>query len=619
MKYNLEKDNLIDVCKYASYEDLDILASDIREFLLEKVSKTGGHLASNLGIVELSIALTRVYNMPEDKIIYDVGHQSYVHKILTGRADRFDSLRQYNGLSGFPKSRESEYDAYDTGHSSTSISAAYGMALARDLNGEDNNIVAVIGDGSLTGGIVYEALNNIGANRTNVKIILNDNGMSISKNVGATSKYLAKIRSSEAYDKTKVSLKTALRDVPVVGDALYEGLKSSKDHIKYSLMGEESHIFEDLGITYLGPVNGYNIHDMVEVIKDANQIDGPTIIHVITKKGKGYEWAEMYPRKFHGIGAFDINSGNLLSSSSNPSYSEVFGSSILRLAHDNKKIVAIAAAMGTATGLLPFWEEYPSRYFDVGIAEEHAVVTAAGLAKSGYIPVVAIYSSFLQRAYDYIVEDVALQDLHVVFAIDRAGLVGNDGETHHGQFDLAYMNMIPSMTVLAPSDGNQLEEMLTYAVNLDGPVAVRYPRGSSVGEHARLKAFDGNNIILTQGKDITILSVGAMLDEAMGAADILRASGYSVGVIDVAVVKPLDTSWHILDSKLVVTLEDGVVQGGFGSAFNNEYKNDSFDILNIGIPDSFIAQGKVSELRAECGIDAKSVAEKVKAYCERKA
>ena len=619
MKYNLEQDNLINVCKTASYEELDCLAADIREFLLDKVSKTGGHLASNLGIVELSIALTRVYNLPEDKIIYDVGHQSYVHKILTGRADQFDTLRQYNGLSGFPKSRESEYDAYDTGHSSTSISAAYGMALARDLNGDNNEVVAVIGDGSLTGGIVYEALNNIGANQTNVKIILNDNGMSISRNVGATSKYLAKIRSSEVYDKTKMSLKTALKDVPVVGDALYEGVKNSKENLKYSLMSEEGHIFEDLGITYLGPVDGYSISDMAEIIKAANQINGPTIIHVITKKGKGYEWAEKYPRKFHGIGPFDVATGNILSSNSNSSYSEVFGHTITSLASDNKKIVAIAAAMGTATGLLPFWGEYPDRYYDVGIAEEHAVVTAAGLAKAGYIPVVAIYSSFLQRSFDYIVQDVALQNLHVIFAIDRAGLVGNDGETHHGQFDIAYMSMIPNMTVLTPADGKQLEEMLAVAVGYEGPVAIRYPRGCSVGNHAELPTFNGENVTISEGSDITILSVGSMLDESLQAAEILRNQGYSVGVTDIAVVKPLDLSLQEISSKLVVTVEDGVVQGGFGSSFNNEFKNSTFDIINIGIPDSFIAQGKISELRVDCGIDAKSIAEKVKAYCEGKA
>lgn len=619
MKYDLEHDNLIEVCKNASYDELSLLAEDIREFLLNKVSKTGGHLASNLGIVELSIALTRVYDMPQDKIIYDVGHQAYVHKILTGRASRFDTLRQYKGLSGFPKSRESIYDAYDTGHSSTSIGAAYGMALARDLKGEDNEIVAVIGDGSMTGGICYEALNNIGARQTNVKIILNDNGMSISHNVGASSKYLAKIRSSEVYDKTKLSVKSMLHSVPLVGDAIKDGIKNSKENIKHSMLGEQGHLFEDLGITYLGPVDGYNIRDMVDIMKAANTIDGPTIIHVITKKGKGYEWAEKYPRKFHGIGPFDIATGNTLSSSAEPSFSEVFGNKINSIAALNKKVVAIAAAMGTATGLLPFWGDHPDRYYDVGIAEEHAVVTAAGLAKEGYIPVVAIYSSFLQRSFDFIIEDVALQDLHVIFAVDRAGLVGNDGETHHGVFDIAYLNMIPRMTILAPANGPQLEEMLDYAIGIEGPVAIRYPRGTSAITDSRLKPFNGSNIEITSGKDITILSVGNMLEEAMSAAAILREDGYSVGITDVAVIKPLDISWHDLECKLVVTIEDGVVSGGFGSAFNDEYKNDDFDIINIGIPDRFIGHGKVSDLREECGIDGKSIARKVKAYLERKA
>lgn len=619
MKFDLENDNLITVCKNASYDELDDLALQIRDFLIEKVSVTGGHLASNLGIVELSIALTRVYDLPKDKIIYDVGHQAYVHKILTGRANRFDTLRQYKGLSGFPKSHESEYDAYDTGHSSTSISAAYGMAVARDLKGEDNNIVAVIGDGSMTGGIVYEALNNIGANKTNVKIILNDNGMSISHNVGAASKFLAKIRSSHVYDSTKASVKSALNKGSVMGSKIYDSLKSSRDSIKYSIMGEEAHIFEDLGITYLGPVNGYNIQDIEEVIKASNLIDGPTIIHVITKKGKGYEYAEKYPRKFHGIGPFDKMTGNLLSSNNDPSFSDIFGKKITEIAHKNNTVTAIAAAMGTATGLLPFYKEFPERYFDVGIAEEHAVVFAAGQAKSGFTPVVAIYSSFLQRAIDYIIEDVALQDLHVVFAVDRAGLVGNDGETHHGQFDISYLSMIPRMIILAPANCYQLEEMLEYAVSIKGPVAIRYPRGSSVFEHARLKPFNGEDIILSTGSDITILSVGTMLDDAIFAAQILKNNGFSVGITDVAVVKPISDNWYNLDTRLVVTVEDGIVNGGFGSQFNDKYKNEKFDIINIGIPDRFISHGKVSELRLECGLDGDSIARKVMNYIERKA
>ena len=619
MKYDLLNDDLLNICKNANINDLYDLSSDIREFLLDKVSKTGGHLASNLGIVELSIVLMRVYDSPKDKIIYDVGHQSYVHKILTGRANQFDTLRQFKGLSGFPKSRESVHDAYDMGHSSTSISAADGIAIARDLNGDDYNVVAVIGDGSMTGGIVYEALNNIGAKQTNVKIILNDNGMSISHNVGAASKYLAKIRSSEVYDRTKIGVKSALHNVPVVGDAISEGLRSSKETIKNSILNENGRIFEDLGITYLGPIDGYNIQDMVDVMNASNLIDGPTIIHVITKKGKGYVPSEKFPRKFHGIGPFDIQTGNILSSSNAKSYSTVFGEKITSLAKENKRIIAIAAAMGTATGLLPFYNEYPQRYFDVGIAEEHAVVFAAGLAKSGYIPVVAIYSSFLQRAYDYIIEDVALQNLHVIFAVDRAGLVGNDGETHHGIFDLSYLSSIPNMTIFAPSDGYQLEEMLEFSISIDGPVAIRYPRGSSSSNHVRLKPFVGNNYVLSKGRDITLIATGVMLDEALKVADELKESNYDVGIIYSPVVKPIDTSWHNLNTKLVVTLEDNETQGGFASLFNNEYINDEFDVINIGINDSFVEHGSVKELRNNCNIDSKSIIERVEEYFERKA
>lgn len=619
MKYNLEKDNLLKICKTASISELTQLSDEIRDFLIDKVSKTGGHIASNLGIVELSIALMRVFDSPKDKIIYDVGHQTYVHKILTGRADKFDTLRQFKGMSGFPKSRESIYDAYDTGHSSTSIGAAYGMAVARDLSGEDYDVVAVIGDGSITGGIVYEALNNIGANQTNVNIILNDNGMSISRNVGAMSKYLNKIRSSEKYDQAKVSVKSALQNVPVVGKPLSSSIKNSKEKLKYSLLGEEGHLIEDLGIKYFGPVDGYDIQEMTEIISAAAKYDGPTLVHVITKKGKGYKWAEMYPRKFHGIAPWNKDTGELLKSSSDPSFSKAFGDKLCSLADNDEKIVAIAAAMGTATGLLPFYERHKERYFDVGIAEEHAVVFAAGLAKSGYKPVVAIYSSFLQRAFDYIIEDIALQNLHVVFAIDRAGLVGADGETHHGQFDLSYMSMIPGMTVLTPADGNQLAEMLEFAVDMDGPVAIRYPRGSSVGEHLRIKKFQGKNNNISEGIDVTIMAVGSMLDEALKAAELLKKCGYKVGVTNVAVVKPLDKTWASINTRLVVTLEDNVKRGGFGENFYSEFGDCDFDIINIAIPDKFIEHGSVSQLRKECGIDSESVAERIKEYFERKA
>ena len=611
MRYDLLNDDLLDICRNAEVSDLEYLAQDTREFLIDKVSKTGGHLASNLGIVELSIALMRVFDSPRDKIIYDVGHQSYVHKILTGRAAGFDTLRKYKGMSGFPKSRESEHDAYETGHSSTSVSAAYGMAVARDLAGEDYKVTAVIGDGSFTNGIVYEALNNIGDSKTDVNIILNDNGMSISHNVGAMHRYLNRIRSSKKYDEAKTSVKSVLSNVPVIGRPLSRSIKNSKEKIKYSVLTDEAHIIESLGVKYFGPVDGYDIQGLTDIIKAASEYKGPTLIHVITLKGKGYDWAEKYPRKFHGISAFDPETGEVISKGSAPSFSKVFGETLTSLASKDESVVAIAAAMGTATGLIPFYEAHEERYFDVGIAEEHAVVFAAGLAKQGFKPYVAIYSSFLQRAFDFIIEDVALQDLHVVFAIDRAGLVGADGETHHGIFDLSYMNMVPGMTILAPADGNQLSEMLEFAKDMSGPVAIRYPRGSSEGEHLRLPRFRGSNNILSEGRDVQILAVGAMLDEAIAAAEILRENGISAGVTNVAVVKPLDTSWSSIGAGLVATLEDNVISGGFGEAFTSAYKDSPFDIISIAIPDEFIEHGDIPSLRKECGIDAVSAAERI--------
>lgn len=612
MKYNLYNDDLIRICKTASYEELEELSEQIRSFLVEKVSKTGGHLSSNLGITELSIALMRVFDSPHDRIIYDVGHQAYVHKILTGRAEGFDSLRQFKGMSGFPKYRESIHDAYDTGHSGTSLSAALGMAVARDISGDDYNVTAVIGDGSFTGGIVYEALNNIGSRQTDLNIILNDNGMSISHNVGALSKYLNKLRASQTYDHAKVSVKSALDNLPVIGDALSSHLRNSKQKLKYSVMSDRGHLIEDLGIRYFGPVDGTDIREMTEIIKAASEYKGPTLIHVVTTKGKGYKWSELYPRKFHGIPPFDIKTGEILKKSDGPSFSKVFGDRLTELARKDDRITAIAAAMGTATGLMPFWEAHEDRYFDVGIAEEHAVVFAAGLAKTGFIPVVAIYSSFLQRAFDYIIEDVALQKLHVIFAVDRAGLVGADGETHHGAFDLSYLSMIPGMTVLAPADGIQLAEMLEFAIEMDGPVAIRYPRGSSNGDHLRLKPFKGSNNVISEGNDVTLLAVGTMLDEALVTAELLKKDGISTGIINVAVVKPLDTSWHDLNTGLAVTLEDNVARGGFGEAFTSMYRDASFDIINVALPDDFVEHGDIPSLRRECGTDPQSIAELIK-------
>lgn len=619
MLYNLEKEDLISIIKNSDYGDLEALAREIRDFLVEKVSKTGGHLASNLGIVETTIALHKVYDTAVDRVIFDVGHQSYVHKIITGRAGAFDTLRKYKGLSGFPKSRESIHDAYDTGHSSTSISAAMGYATARDLRNEDYQVVAVIGDGAMTGGLVYEALNNIGASGTNIKIVLNDNGMSIAKNVGAMSRHLNNLRTSKNYTRMKENIRGALDNIPVVGQRVSDTISHTKNKIKYSLLDEQGVLFEDLGIKYIGPVDGYDLPALVEAYTAANQYDGPTLVHVITKKGKGYYWSEKYPRKFHGIAPFDADNGNVLSSPSGPSYSKVFGDKLVELARVDESIVAISAAMGTATGLGPFYKEFEPRFFDVGIAEAHAVVFAAGMAKAGMTPVVAIYSSFLQRAFDQLIEDICLQNLHVVFAVDRAGLVGADGETHHGMFDLSYLNMIPNMKILCPADGNQLEEMLEYAIHqYDGPIAIRYPRGSSQGNHLRLKPFTGENTVLSVGKDVTILAVGAMLDTGIEAARLLREHGFDAGVTAINVVKPMDAAAVNSETKLVVTLEDNTIIGGFSDEFDRVNREKAFGILNFALPDQFIEQGSIPELREECAMTPEDVVRGVEDYFEKR-
>lgn len=619
MLYDLEKEDLISIIKNSDYGDLEALAQEMRDFLVEKVSKTGGHLASNLGIVEATIALHKVYDTAVDRVIFDVGHQSYVHKIITGRAEAFDTLRKYKGLSGFPKSRESIHDAYDTGHSSTSISAAMGYATARDLRNEDYQVVAVIGDGAMTGGLVYEALNNIGASGTNIKIILNDNGMSIAKNVGAMSRHLNNLRTSKNYTRMKENIREALDNIPVVGQRVSDTISHTKNKIKYSLLDEQGVLFEDLGIKYIGPVDGYDLSALVEAYTAANQYDGPTLVHVITKKGKGYYWSEKYPRKFHGIAPFDADNGNILSSPTGPSYSKVFGDKLVELARADDSIVAISAAMGTATGLGPFYKEFEPRFFDVGIAEAHAVVFAAGMAKAGMTPVVAIYSSFLQRAFDQLIEDICLQNLHVVFAVDRAGLVGADGETHHGMFDLSYLNMIPNMKILCPADGNQLEEMLEYAVHqYDGPIAIRYPRGSSQGNHLRLKPFTGENTVLSVGKDVTILAVGAMLDTGIEAARLLREHGFDAGVTAINVVKPMDAAAANPETKLVVTLEDNTIIGGFSDEFDRVNREKAFGILNFALPDQFIEQGSIPELRVECAMTPEDVVKGVEDYFEKR-
>lgn len=607
-QYNFPED-----LKNMSLNDLDMLSYQIRDFLIEKVSHTGGHIASNLGVVELTIALHRAFDSPKDKIVWDVGHQSYVHKILTGRAEGFDSLRQFKGMSGFPKAKESDHDIFDTGHSSTSISVAAGIAAGRDLKHEKFNVIAVIGDGSMTGGMAFEALNNVGAQKTQLTVILNDNGMSISKNIGGLSQHLNKLRASSGYQNMKASLRKTLHQIPVVGETIFTGMRSAKDRVKYALISGGV-IFEELGFTYLGPVDGHNIGSLLEVIESSKQVKGPVLIHVITKKGKGYRNAELQPNKFHGIGPFDSETGNPIKA---PviTYSQVLGDALSKAGERDSNIVAVSAAMTEATGLGTFAKRFPSRTFDVGIAEQHAVTFAAGLAKEGLKPCVAIYSSFLQRAYDQIVEDVCLQNLPVVFAVDRAGNVGSDGETHHGLLDLSFLSSIPNMTVLTPKDGNQLEKMLYYAFSLNKPCAIRYPRGKCGYDMAGAPDFDGLNVRTYDAGKVDIWAVGRMHSVALDIRDILEARGVSCGVVDVTTVKPLDMSLLDRKTNLIVTLEDNVMTGGFGQTFTAV--SGLSNVLTFGWPDRFIEHGNVDELMAEYKLDASSVAERICAYLGR--
>ena len=594
-------------------KELNLLSYAIRDFLVESVSKTGGHLASNLGVVELTIGLHRVFHTPEDKIIWDVGHQSYVHKILTGRAEGFSHLRQTGGMSGFPKTCESPHDCYETGHSSTSLSAAAGMACARDLKGEDYHVIAVIGDGSLTGGMAFEALNNIGASKSNVIIILNDNGMSIARNIGGISNHLRKLRTSDSYQETKEKMKQTLTRIPYVGEGIYHGLRGARDRVKYAIL-EEGVLFEELGFTYLGPVDGHEIRDVIESLEQAKHVHGPVLIHMITEKGKGYRNAETDPDRFHGIGPFDVETGMPLKPSG-VTFSKVMGETALRLAETNPAIVAITAAMGSATGLGPFEKAYPDRFFDVGIAEAHAVTFAAGLARGGMHPLVAIYSSFLQRAYDQIVEDVCLQNLPVVFAIDRAGIVGADGETHHGTLDLCYLTSIPNMTVLTPADGNELQAMLEWAFRQNGPVAIRYSRGECGFDASAETPFNGEDIRLKEGKDVDILAVGTRRQVALDAAEILKESGIDAGVLGVRSAKPLSCS-VMSGIRLIATVEDGYIYGGAGEHLAN-FLPEGVRAIHFGWPDRFIEHGSPVDLYRKYGLDSASIAERIRKEIER--
>ena len=608
--------------KALTEEQLVQLAGEIRQLIIEVTSKNGGHLAPNLGVVELSLALHKVFSTPKDKIVYDVGHQAYIHKIVTGRRDMFHTLRQYGGLSGFPKRSESEHDAFGVGHSSTSISAALGMAVARDVKGEDYDVVAVIGDGSMTGGMAFEALNNAGDLRKRMIVVLNDNEMSISKNVGAMSEYLYQLRTGETYNRIKHDLEGWLGNVDFGGDVL-KVLRRIKGSVKNLML--PTCIFEELGFTYLGPIDGHDIHSLIEVLEAAKNLDEPVLIHVITKKGKGYAPAEESPNKFHGTGPFEVATGKKIANPNAPiTYTEVFGNTVIELAKEDENIVAITAAMPDGTGLTPFSKEFPKRFFDVGIAEQHAVTAAAGMAAAGLNPVVAIYSTFMQRAYDSVMHDICMQNLHVSLCLDRAGLVGDDGFTHHGVFDYAYLRSMPNMTVMAPKDEDELRHMLKTAVGMNGPVAVRYPRGSGVG----VALSDSINIlpigkaeVLREGSDVSLWAIGTMVESAMKLAEKLAEQGINAGVVNMRFAKPIDKELllaHAEKYKNIVTLEEGCLRGGVGSAvleaLNEARLLGTCKVLNFGIPDEFILHGDKQRLFQDIGLDVETMAGKVTAF-----
>lgn len=605
----IEKENDI---KKIPLEQMPVLAQEIRDFLLESLSKTGGHLASNLGAVELTMALHYVFSLPKDKIIWDVGHQSYTHKILTGRKDGFKNLRQYGGLSGFPKREESPCDAYDTGHSSTSISAGVGYVCASKVSGEEYHVVSVIGDGALTGGMAYEALNNAANLNKNFVIILNDNKMSISENVGGISSYLSNLRTAESYTDLKSEVKKTLNKVPGIGPAVVQRIHKTKDSIKQLMI--PGMFFEDMGIKYLGPVNGHDFGRMIQIFQEAKKVNGPVLVHVQTEKGRGYEPARKHPARFHGTSAFNLEHGIPLKTGGKANYTDIFSTVMLKLADRVPNLVALTAAMPDGTGLKRFRNRFPQRFFDVGIAEEHAVACAAGMALGGMIPVVAIYSSFLQRAVDQIIEDVCLQNLHVIFAIDRAGLVGSDGETHQGCFDLSYLSMIPNMTVLAPKNKWELSDMLKFAVRYQGPIAIRYPRGEAYDglEEYREPMVYGKSELIFEGEETALLSVGSMVETAVEVREKLKADKINATLVNARFIKPLDTK--ILDRlalkhKKIVTMEENVKNGGFGMAVS-EYMQEyhpEVRVQIIALPDAFIAHGNPKLLKAKAGINADSI------------
>ena len=598
-----------DDIKKLNISELNSLCIEIRSFLVDSVSKTGGHLASNLGVVELTVAILSVFDMDTDKIVFDVGHQSYVYKMLTGRMDKFNTLRKFNGLSGFPKRCESKYDFFNTGHSSTSISAALGLARARDLNGTNENILALFGDGALTGGMMYEAMNDAGHSKTPLILILNDNNMSIAKNVGSVARHLQKLRLSPAYFKSKEATERFLDKVPHLGAPVSNGLRKAKRTMR-KLVNPTS-MFDDLGFTYLGPVDGHNIEALISCLEYAKAQKKPVIIHALTKKGKGYFHAENNPEKFHGIAPFDKISG--MTGAHIKTYSDCFGESLLSLARDNEKIVAITGAMPSGTGLLKFSKMYKDRFFDVGIAEQHGVTMAAGLAAGGYIPVIPLYSSFLQRAYDQTLHDVCLQNLHVVFPIDRAGIVGADGETHQGVYDISYLCHMPNMTLLSPSSFEELNQMLDFAINRhSGPVAIRYPRGSTQLDTENVEFEFGKAQLIKQGSDISIIATGRMANTAMAVSKKLDQNGINAEVMLLPTIKPLDSASIIataLKTKRVITIEDNVKIGGMGQMIADVYAEHNVlcSLKIYAFPDMPITHGTVAELDKLYGIDENTI------------
>lgn len=611
----LEKINQANDIKKIAPEEYEQLAQEIRTFLIEKISRTGGHLASNLGVVELTMALHLSLDLPRDKIVWDVGHQSYTHKLLTGRKAGFDELRKYGGMSGFPKRKESDCDSFDTGHSSTSISAGIGLVAARDLQGESGYVVSVIGDGALTGGMAYEALNNASQLKRNFIIVLNDNNMSIAENVGGMSEYLNGLRTNEVYTNFKTGVEQSLNRIPY-GNHLANQLKKTKSGIKQLFI--PGMLFEDMGITYLGPVDGHDIRKLLDVLKKAKRVKGAVLVHVLTRKGKGYEPAERHPARFHGAEPFDIETGLPTSRRKKANYQDVFSTCMVKLGQRNEKVVAITAAMPDGTGLKRFRLSYPERFFDVGIAEGHAVTFAAGLAAGGLRPIFAVYSSFLQRAYDQVLHDVCIQNLPVVFAIDRAGLVGSDGETHQGIFDLSYLSSIPNMHIMAPKNKWELSDMLKFAVGFDGPIALRYPRGEAYDglKDFRRPIVYGKSEVIYEEEDIALLAVGSMVKTAEEVRRKLKEIGYNCTLVNGRFIKPVDT--EVLeelakDHRLLVTMEENVRSGGYGEKVR-DYAADrglKVQVLQIAIPDEYVEHGNVSLLYEEVGIDPESVTKRI--------